>query len=186
MELSEFLAKKKGPVLDAWISAIVATYPEQTAQFLRRKKDRFLNPVGHTIQNETDNILEQLLLDEPDFEALTGFLDKLIRIRAIQDFTPAQALDFVFALKPIIRELVEKAGMTDDLARQVLAMERRVDQLALLSFNIYMACREQIYQIRSKELANNTYMALRRAGVVMPGEDAAELEEDSEDNNGLT
>ncbi len=166
MRLAEVLRDKRAEVVEKWVDAIVRTYPAVTAEFLKRKKDQFLNPVGHTIRTETAKIVEQLVEAEPSAESVGEFLDRLIRVRAIQDFTPAQALGFIFELKGIIRDVLgEELGV--ELLGELREMERRIDRLALLAFDIYVGCKEQVYQIRVKEIQNNTFMLLKRAGMLV-------------------
>ncbi len=172
MKLFTILTKHKSAVLKKWIGSIVESYPPETAQFLRNKKDRYTNPVGHTIQAETEHLLDQLM-EGLDREKITPFLDRIIRVRAIQDFTPSQALYFVFALKYIIRQEVAKEIEGDDLEQELVDLEASIDMMALVAFKVYMACREQLYDIKAKEIQQNAYLLLRRAELIVekPGED---------------
>jgi hypothetical protein len=74
-------------------------------------------------------------------ERIAPALDALIRIRAVQDLTASQAVGFVFLLKPILRELAP----VDD------SLNDRIDRLALMAFDKYMQCREQLADIRVNE-----------------------------------
>ena len=85
MKLKTLLAKHKSALISRWVDAIVETYPPETAKFLKNKKDQFHNPVGHTIVAETQNLFDQVL-EGVDREKVTPFLDRIIRIRAIQEF----------------------------------------------------------------------------------------------------
>lgn len=169
MALKELLAKKKGAIVKRWMDSIVETYPEETAQFLRNKKDRFANPVGATINIETERLFD-LILQGVKPEEATGFLDNIIRIRAIQDFTPSEALAFVFALKHAIRKELsgelKKGGYADELWE----LDKEIDRLALISFEIYMTVREDIYKLKAKELQSNAFMLFRRSGMLVEQE----------------
>jgi hypothetical protein len=48
--------------------------------------------------------------------------------------------------------------------RELLTLESRIDQLANASFDIFMKCREKLYEIRANELRNWTYRALQKTG----------------------
>lgn len=166
MKLFTILAKHRSAILKQWVDSIVETYPAETAQFLRSKKDLYHNPVGHTIKAETENIFRQLLAGM-DREKMTPFLDRIIRIRAIQDFTPSQALYFVFALKYIIRQEVAAEIDSEALEQELVDLEASIDMMALLAFEVYMACREKIYELKAKEVQQNAYLLLRRAELIV-------------------
>ncbi|MBI5572170.1 MAG: hypothetical protein HY914_19660, partial [Desulfomonile tiedjei] len=49
------------------------------------------------------------------------------------------------------RELAEKSLLED-----LLTLESRIDKLALLSFDLYMQCRTQLFEIRLHEIRHST------------------------------
>jgi hypothetical protein len=61
----------------------------------------------------------------------------------VQDFRPSDALRFIFDLREVVAEV------TGEVPR---ALENRIDELALMAFDQYMACRDQIAGLRQKEL----------------------------------
>lgn len=166
MKLKTLLAKHKSALISRWVDAIVETYPSETAKFLKSKKDQFSNPVGHTIVAETKNLFDQVL-EGVDREKVTPFLDRIIRIRAIQEFTPSQAISFVFSLKYIIREVVGPEIDTEDMDQELVDLEATLDFMALVAFDIYMSCREQVYDIRAKEVQQNAFLLLKRANLLV-------------------
>ncbi|WP_309446485.1 RsbRD N-terminal domain-containing protein [Desulfosporosinus nitroreducens] len=93
-------------------------------------------------------------------------MDDIIRVRAIQDFTPAQALNFVFFLKRVIREELEKEIKQNKLYDELLEFESEIDELALYTFNIYVKCREQLYQLKTDELKRMTFSLLKKANLM--------------------
>ena len=172
MKLKTLLAKHKSAIVKRWVDSIVETYPSETAKFLKNKKDQYHNPVGHTIVAETSNLFEQVI-EGVDREKVTPFLDRIIRVRAIQEFTPAQALSFVFSLKYIIRRVVGPEIDTEALDQELVDLEATIDYMALVAFDIYMGCREQVYELKVKEMHSNAYNLLRRAQILVekPGEE---------------
>jgi hypothetical protein len=78
-------------------------------------------------------------------------LDQIIRIRAIQNFSPSQAVAFVFFLKTVIREALEEDIKQSGIKEELLVIETRIDQLALLAFDQYMVCREKLYDLKANE-----------------------------------
>lgn len=121
--------------------------------------------MGHTFTQGIDNIIETLIAGEGFTEDLP-LLDDIIRVRAIQDFTPAQALNFVFFLKRVIREELEKEIKQNKLYDELLEFESEIDELALYTFNIYVKCREQLYQLKTDELKRMTFSLLKKANLM--------------------
>lgn len=164
MNLNELLSEKKQAVLKKWFDSLLETYPQDTAIFLKTQKDQFANPVGSTIYSAMDSILAELIKDaDADIDKLSRFFDNIIRIRAVQDFSPSQALAFVISLKRVVREELADAIGRQRLADELLTFERKIDNLMLLSFDIYMKCREKIYDLKANELRNMTSKLLERA-----------------------
>ncbi len=160
--LSELLSEKKQAILEKWFDSVLETYPHDTAKFLKRQKDQFANPVGSTIYKEMGSLLD-LIVNSADADNITKSLDEIIRIRAIQDFTPSHALAFVIELKRIVREEIKGETCASQLIDELPAFDRRVDSLLLLSFDIYMKCREKIYELKANELRNMTSKLVERA-----------------------
>ncbi len=158
MELKDLLSQKKTSVMKRWYDLIMQTYPAETAMFLQAEKDPFANPVGSTIYRGMEGIYEGLLR-ETDPEGVSGFLDSIIRVRAVQDFTPSEAVSFVFLLKDVLRE-----ELKDDVDPEgLLVLGSRIDALALSAFDIYVRCREKLYELKANELRNWTSKLIERA-----------------------
>ncbi|MGC8605690.1 MAG: RsbRD N-terminal domain-containing protein, partial [Desulfomonilaceae bacterium] len=76
----------------------------------------------------------------------------------------SDAVGFIFFLKKSIRESVHEEMSKDSiLVGEVLAVESRVDSLALTAFDVYMKCREKLFEIRAMEIRNRTSRILDRA-----------------------
>jgi len=173
--LKDLLEQKRSKILKKWFDAIMETYPTDTSGFLKDQKDKFRNPVGHTFTEGIANIMEALITGEGFAEELP-FLDDIIRVRAIQDFTPALALNFVFALKSVVREEMKKEIREFQLYDELLTFETKVDELALYAFNIYVKCREQLYELRTDELKRMTFTLLKKANLMSEIPEEKELE----------
>ena len=164
MELKNFLSEKRTVILKKWFDLILDTYPAETARFLLNEKDPFANPVGSTIHEGLEGIYKEFLHDHDiDSDNVSPFLDSIIRIRAIQDFAPSQAIAFLFPLKKIIREELKSDMQRDLISDELLILDSKIDALALLAFDIYMKCREKIYELKANELRNWTFHLLKRA-----------------------
>jgi hypothetical protein len=183
MGLESLLVERKSAILDEWFNSILATYPAETASFLKRKKDRFANPVGSTILAAMQGLLDEILGGGCNPDNISKYLDNIIRIRAVQDFAPSSAVSFVFALKRVIREELAREPQDAALAEELLAFEGRIDQLSLLAFDVYSQCREKIYEIRVNEIKSASATLFRRATLVCkPPEQKPDKNDGNTDN----
>jgi hypothetical protein len=165
------LMAKKPAILRKWFDAVADTYPDNTATFLKKKKAQFTNPVGYTLAEGLEGLFEALLKGVIT-DTVSTFLDSIVRIRAIQEFTPSEAVAFVFQLKKIIRqelgnEIVQQQRLNEELA----AFDSSIDDLALYSFDIYIKCREKIYELKANEARNMTFRLLQQAKLIVDNQD---------------
>lgn len=162
MDLFKQLTKKKKAIVKKWFDQLMDTYPADTAQFLRSQKDAFANPVG---QNSLQSLNELFDLIVKDFDPKTAqpIIDPIIRIRAIQNFTPTEAVRFVFNLKDIVRHTISSDMANDKNWR---ALDKRIDDLGLVAFDVYMQCREKIYDLKATETQKRIFSAFDRAGLI--------------------
>ena len=166
MSLEKLLLDKRSAIIKKWRNLIVGTYPIDTQRFLKKEKDRFANPVGQTIAEDLENLYDGLVKGG-DLDKLSSDLDNIIRIRAVQDFKPSQAVAFVLRLKHIIREELEGKSPRNGLAGELRAFETRIDDMALLAFDIYSQCRQKIYELRVNEVRNQVGRLLERANLTI-------------------
>jgi len=184
MDLKNLLQEKRSDIIKKWCSVLLSTYPEQSQNFLRHQKDDIANPVGCTISEGIESIYDELLKESESDEILL-FLDNIIRVRAIQDFAPSQAISFVFGLKGVLRDVLESEIRRGEISEELIAFESKIDGLALLCFDIYNQCRQKIFEIRVNEVRNESSRLLKMAGLVyeIPEIDG-DLKEDKVNNNG--
>lgn len=150
VKLEDLLEKKYDAVARRWVEEVLATYPEDAAAIFNREQDPFANPIGASVRRGTRGLLSALLGDM-DRDRIHEHLDDIIRVRAVQQISPSQALSFVFSLKPILREVLPEAAEDPRLGQELLDLESRVDRLALFAFDLYAACREEVSQLRINE-----------------------------------
>ena len=151
MTLETLLSKKKKAILEGWLNLILDTYPADGAKVFKRDTDRFTNPVGYTISKEIDTLYDELV-HGMDHCKLHTSIDNIVRIRAVQDFSPSQAIAFVFYLKKVVREELETEIREKQLFNEYVGFESKIDELALLTFDTYMTCREEIHSIKVNEI----------------------------------
>jgi len=160
MSLDSILSENRSTTIKKWQEAILHTYPKETQKFLKREKSQFANPVGSIIAKDVEILFDELVKGE-DTEKIFASLDKIIRIRAVQDFKPSHAVGFVLQLKSIVRET-----LGEGTSAELHLLEDRIDAAALLAFDVYSQCRQQIYDIRVKEVRNEYGRLLERANLI--------------------
>jgi hypothetical protein len=163
LEFKEFLVLNKEEIRRKWHQLIVETYPADSEAFLRKKKDRFANPVGYAISEMVDSVLGGLQ-DGADPERLSACLKPFVRMRAVQDFPPSRAVSFAFLLKKAVKEVYEEGSVGN--AGALERLDSIVEEMALVSFDIYTECREAINRVKEDEMKRNLYMLLRKANLL--------------------
>lgn len=170
MKLTTYLVKYQDTIVERWFDMVAKTYPSDTAGFLKSKKDPFANPVRNNTLKSLRTVVAQLL-GEMDCDLIKKDLDPAIRIRAVQQFSPSEAIGFVFFLKDIIRELL-RTKLSRQLSDpktlpEILEIESNIDAIALIAVDIYLECREKIFSLKANVERNTVFKAFSRAGLVV-------------------
>lgn len=161
MGIQSLLAEKKADIVKEWRNCIIASYPADGQGFLKKEKSQFGNPVGVVISNEIEPLYDELIKEDGDEKKIAFCLENIIRIRAVQDFKPSQAVSFVLELKGLVRGTLgggDSAEMRD--------FDSRIDQIALLAFDIYSKCRQKLFEIRVSEVKHQVGRLLERANLI--------------------
>jgi len=161
--LREILKSRRSDIIKRWSQLTRETYPSQTSKFLVNQTDKFANPVGAALSRITDQLFDLLVDKELPWEEAGKILDDFVRIRAVQQFSPSHAIGFVFLLKRAARDSVLDELKNPESWKEFLVFESRVDNLALIAFDLYMRCREKIFEIRATEIRNRTSRIVDRA-----------------------
>jgi len=164
MKLLPLLSERKTSLMKRWQHRLFESYPAETAIFLEKEKDHFGNPVGQRLSQGLRGLV-QAFLTEMDRDQVLTSLDEILRIRAIQDFAPSQALAFIFLLKNVIREVLAPELKGGQYSQELQELEARIDGLALLGFDVYTQRREQLHEVRANEIRNRVSGLLRRTGL---------------------
>lgn len=157
--MNDLLRERMPFIKDRWFRLILETYPPETAKFMSSQRDRFANPVGSAFLNAVDPVLNELF-GAGDPERVKGSIEEIMKIRAVQDFEPSGAVSIFFLLKKAIREYL--LGQNDASGRvgleDILFLESRVDLFALAAFDVYMKCRERVWEIRLNDLMKRPFV----------------------------
>jgi hypothetical protein len=159
MSFRSLLGEHRERILERWFERIADGYPAETASFLKKQQNRFSNPVGHALIEGTAALFDAL----PGNNATEKPLELIIKIRAVQDGRPSDAIGFIYLLKDVIREVLGDAVRQQGLWDELTAIDSRIDRLALAAFDMYMADREKIYEIRANAARRQYEKLMERA-----------------------
>lgn len=151
MTFGGLLRQHQDAIVKRWFDAILATYPAESAAAFTRQKDPFANPVGNGLRVATRKIFDAML-DGPDAKAIHESLHEIVKVRAIQQFSAAQAVSFVFQLRQAVRTELGTVAQDASVAGELAEFDGQVDQIALAAFDIFVQCREQVFELRVNEV----------------------------------
>lgn len=151
MSIGDLLRERTDTIVERWAGEVLSSYSSEAAVFFHKQQDPFSNPIGHSVREGTRGAF-QAIRDGMDLEELRSHLDRILRVRAVQDFTPSQALSFVFSLRSIIREVIPELDADLRTRREVAELDDRIDRAALVAFDIYAERREELSRLRVNEV----------------------------------
>ncbi len=155
--LREFLVRRRSAILERWLEAVRQTYPPETAKFLKTQRDPIANPMGAAIADGLEAVLGELFGGPDAAEAL----ERLVRLRALQESTPSRALSFLLVLKDIVRSEAAGTPAAEDLP----IFFSQVDRVLMRAFDMYASCREKMHELKVEEARRRTSILFERLGV---------------------
>ena len=164
MTLKELLTRNKSKILQRWLDLVLDTYPPETARFLKDEKDRFANPVAFTVKCNLELLLDDLLNNSSE-KTVMSHLEEIIKIRAVQDFTPSQAVSFVWLAKEAIYNELKVQLKTKEIYSELQKLESEIFKYSGVAFNLYSTCNDSICHIRIKELKTENHALNKMLGV---------------------
>ena len=147
MSTEDIISARRDAAIQNGTEAVFAMYPFETTGFIRTQRDQFANPVGHATRAAGEQIYDAVTGRDVDMEKVHASVAALIRIRAVQDLKPEQAVGVLYLYKPVLRESLLRDMLVVDV-QGFLDMGERLDTLCLMAFNLYLADREQVYAER--------------------------------------
>jgi len=165
VKLVKLLEKSKVSIVKKWVKSFADSYAKETSTFLIKKSDEFANPVGDVVKYALNALYDDFLQDQNDIKK---HLEPIIKIRAIQPFTPSKAISFIFSLKNIIRDDLQKElAKSESLQKELFFIDSKIDEMCLAAFDNYMECKDKIFQIQISEVNDKAFRALERAGLLV-------------------
>jgi hypothetical protein len=155
MDLAEAFRNYKDKIVDRWVEYTLATY--QSSDFFIKQRDIFANPVGGNIREALKKLFP-LLVKGADVQEMVPLLEQIMKIRSIQEFSPSQAIAPLNAVKHITREIFAADKERRHLVSDLYDFEFATDLAVLAAFDIYVQCRERLYQTRIREIKSGTHI----------------------------
>lgn len=155
MDLAEAFRNYREKIVGRWTEYTLSTYA--SSDFFRREKDKFANPVGATIREALDRLFV-LMSRGAAPEEFKAPIEQIIRIRAVQEFTPGQAVAPLNAVKHITREILAADKERSLFIKDLYDFDFNVDLVMLAAFDIYMESRERLYKVRIAEIKSGSHI----------------------------
>ncbi|MGM0451565.1 MAG: RsbRD N-terminal domain-containing protein [Thermodesulfobacteriota bacterium] len=153
--------------VDKWLDVVIDTYPQESGYFFKETGDPFANPVGATLKRGINELYDVLVASKFDRDAARQALDPMIRLRAVQEFSPAGAIGFLFELKRILASDLEKSRAREkDIAEKMAVIDSRIDETSLMAFDLYMDCKKKVYELRANQARDSVRQLLLKKGLV--------------------
>lgn len=172
--LRHILEEREDAIVERWLDRVLAAYPAEGGVILKRRTDRFANPIGHSARMGTRALFRALVQDDPDPAVVADALEDMLRIRAVQQMPPSSATGFVLELKAIVRDELDAARRPVGDPGALRAFEDRVDRLALAAFDLYVSFREELARLKVGEARRHVSWIVDRLNGEASARDADE------------
>ncbi len=159
----DILKKDEQKLIAAWHNEFFAHHGLDSVGVSRTVTDQFLNPVGYVVKDATTILFKAIIGEDADQTLIKKNLEDLIKIQAIQQLSPAQALLPLRAIKELIYAHIQKELKSLEDFNTYKEIVDRVDTLMLMAFDIYAQDKETLYRIRVNEVKNAQSQILRFA-----------------------
>ncbi|MFH1810462.1 MAG: RsbRD N-terminal domain-containing protein [Pseudomonadota bacterium] len=162
-QVVKLIGQERERIAELWLDRLLQSFGGDAQGFFRRERNTFANPVGNTFARELRALVDALADNKP-WTDLTHSLDEILRIRAVQDTSPAQAVGFVFVLKDVLREVLQVELVQPELQQELRDLDAQVDRMALLVFDLYSRHRDKVAQLRIDDVKRRVSNLIKRTG----------------------
>ncbi|MFP3981154.1 MAG: RsbRD N-terminal domain-containing protein [Desulfobacterales bacterium] len=162
----DIISARRQRWIGKWLDALMQTYPDESARFFKDTKDPFANPVGATMKKGITDLFDVVTAEAFDPEAAHTALEPMIRVRAIQEFTPSQAVSFVTEIKSIVHSDAGSSAQAHPQAEKLRQIADNADRALLAAFDIYVNCKKQVYQLRARQARDSVSQLLIKKGLI--------------------
>jgi hypothetical protein len=170
MNLKQRLTEKKPDILKAWQEA-VQQRPAGASVFPTGQSTLAAATTGYTFEQGLDALFDALLQGVIPGD-VSRFLDDMIRIRAVNDISASRSVEFILAIKKIVRNVLGSGILDDKQEGQELASwDAVVDELVLFAFDSYVRHRESVLELKADEAKEKTLRLLKKAKLIPDDQD---------------
>ncbi|MCF8029147.1 MAG: RsbRD N-terminal domain-containing protein [Desulfobacteraceae bacterium] len=156
----DIISARRQRWISKWLDALMQTYPDESARFFKDTTDPFANPVGATMKKGISELFDVVTASAFDPEAAHAALEPMIRVRAIQEFSPSQAVGFVTEIKSIISSDAGGSKEAHPQAEKLQQIGDHADRALLAAFDIYMNCKKKVYELRARQARDSVSQLL--------------------------
>ncbi|MBS3757714.1 MAG: RsbRD N-terminal domain-containing protein [Desulfobacterales bacterium] len=166
MNPQTLLSEKRKEIVGKWFDEVIGAYPEDGAKFFKEKSDPFANPVGNTLYRCLNELFDEVIKSEMDQAAVDNALDGIVRIQSLQEFMPSVAIGFIFTIKPTISKRVKKYREDKEVEKYLTALDANIECLLRRSFDLYMQCRQKVFEFRANQSRDRVRQLLIKKGYI--------------------
>jgi len=167
MMIFDILRQRREIILGEWQQSALDFFAAGAFKPARKKADQFSNPLVYTISAALETIFDELTNGVRTVKTDEA-LEDVIKIRSLQSDKPSTALAFLFSFKKTIADQLKNLKNEEIKNDETENIFSALDDLILTAFDIFMRCREKIYEIRSNEIKRRSYKLWERAGMTDP------------------
>ncbi len=168
--LKDVLRKRSRVIRERCLAAFAAVCPAWSCAPASAGQDRFHNPVGHTLTEALDRLLNDLFDGDREGKETKESMRDAVRILAVQDVPPSKALSFIPLLKDEIRRELPDGSASAEDSDALRVIEARLDEALMEAFDLYMEFKEQIARVRINEVKAEKERLARLLAAVGGGE----------------
>ena len=163
MSLQEQIRGDRTKILKQILREVLQTYPDQAKPLISVGSDRFANPLGATLSEGVEEIFEVITGDKT-LDEIELPLERMFKLKAVQEGKTNLALDFLFSLKSIIRNICNPAGGNPAELQELFEIEERIDQIVMRGLQVFISAREKLLELQVAEIKHRTYSLRKLSG----------------------
>ena len=175
MSLEELLRNSEDAILLRWLDDALAAYPGSSSAVFKCEKDPFANPVGRSLREGTRGMFHALV-DRENAEEMRQHVSEIMRIRAVQQHSPSQAVGFLFSLKNAIRAELHGVVTQTEYSSELAELDNQIDRIGLMAFDIYVQYREQMCELRINEVKRQVSWMVDKMNKRVPDQDLVQID----------
>jgi hypothetical protein len=162
MALQDLLRDQRDRLVAEWLARVAACDPDPSSRLLKGHHDRFRNPIWYAYDQALPVVFEELIGDM-DRARIASVLDPVMHIRTVEALSPTEATSFILLLKDVVQDALRGEGGDATGVEAWRAFGSRVDEVALVAFELFVACQEKLQRIKASEAARRAQLAERIA-----------------------